>query len=88
MTQIVSMPSDVDYSAEIAAASPNDLPLIMTTLGNIPVEALRYETEWINDPAYFMFCERWFLGDELVKSNSHAYASNPISAVGADQQTF
>ena len=50
-----------DYSAEIAAANPNDLPLIFTSLGNIPSDALQYETNWTIDSKYVMFNERWLL---------------------------
>ena len=78
----------IDYSAQITSANPTDIPLIFTTLGNIPVAALEYKTEWINDPKYIMFIEKWYLGEELVKSNSHAYAHNPFDGIGAEQTTF
>lgn len=86
--EIVSLPSDVDYTSQIQSASPTDLPLIMTSKGNIPVDALRYETEWVTESHYIMFSERWYLGEELVKSNSHAYTSNPLGQIGSEQQSF
>jgi hypothetical protein len=88
MPEIISQPKDVDFSAQINSASSDDLPLLFTSKGNIPVDALRYETEWITDPKYIMFCEKWFLIDELVKSNSHVYGHNPADGIGSSQQSF
>lgn len=88
MIEIVSQPTGVDFSAQINASLPSDLPMIFTSKGNIPCEALRYETEWVTDPQYIIFCERWFLVDELVKSNSHVYGHNPIDGMQSVQQSF
>lgn len=77
-----------DYSAQIASASPDDLPLIMTTKGNLPEVALRYENSWVAETTYIMFNEQWFLGDELVKSNSHCYTANPLGQATSEQTTF
>lgn len=88
MIEIISTPTGTDFSEQINAASPSDSPLIFTAKGNIPADAMRYETEWIADPQYIMFCERWFLSDELVKSNSHVYGHNPVEAMGIEQQSL
>lgn len=77
-----------DYSAQIALANPSDEPLIFTALGNMPEKALEYKTEWLHDPKYIMFLEKWYLGEELVKSNAHTYAFNPFDQVGTEQTTF
>jgi len=88
MIEIVSQPTGVDFSAQINASLPTDLPMLFTSMGNIPCDALRYETEWVTDPKYIIFCERWFLVDELVKSNSHVYGHNPIDGIQSVQQSF
>jgi len=54
-------------------------PLIWTARGNVPVESLRYEKEWLiemrdNGDTILWFHERWFFGDgELAKNNAHGY---------------
>jgi hypothetical protein len=88
MIEIITTPSDTDFSTQINSAKPDDCPLIFTSKGNIPSDAMRYETEWITDTKYIMFCERWFLDDELVKSNSHCYGTNPLGEMTSSQQTF
>ena len=88
MTEIISMPTGADFSVQINSSSPDDLPAIFTSKGNIPLDAMRYETEWISEPAYLMFCERWFLDEELVKSNSHCYGHNPLGGMTSSQQSF
>jgi hypothetical protein len=47
------------------------VPLIWTTKGNLPVSDLRRETEWRVSEKVFVFIERYYLGDELVKESSH-----------------
>lgn len=88
MTEIVSIPTGVDFSTYLNSASPEDLPLLFTSKGNIPHDALRYETEWTTDIHYIMFSERWFLDDELVKSNSHCFGANPLVGESSIQQSF
>lgn len=80
--------SDIDYSAQIASANPTDEPLIATSKGNLPVGALFYKTEWITDPTHMVFREEWYLGEELVKANSHTYTNNPFQPLGVEQSTF
>ena len=88
MTEIVSIPTGVDFSAQINLTSSEDLPVMFTAKGNIPLDAMRYETEWTADIHYVMFSERWFLDEELVKSNSHCYGANPLVSETSVQQSF
>jgi hypothetical protein len=80
--------NEIDYSAAIANANPTDAPLIYTSKGNIPEVALTYKTEWIVESAYILFSEKWFLDEELVKSNAHTYTNNPFGQLGVAQSTF
>ena len=80
--------AEIDYTNLIAAANPSDAPLIYTSKGNIPEGALQYVTEWLVEPTYIIFNEKWFLQDELVKSNSHTYTHNPFGQLGVEQTTF
>ncbi|CAB4126887.1 hypothetical protein UFOVP84_31 [uncultured Caudovirales phage] len=73
---------------EINIASLNDVPLIFTSKGNLPVDALRYENSWIVQESYIIFNEKWLLDDELVKSNSHCYTQNPLGQATSEQQAF
>jgi hypothetical protein len=65
-----------------------EIPLIYTSKGNIPVDSLKYETKWTVTSEYIMFNEAWYLEDELVKSNSHAYGANPLGQLSSDTGTF
>lgn len=77
-----------DYKTLISQANPNDLPLIATSKGNLPVDALEYITEWVTETTYIMFNEKWLLDGEVVKSNSHTYTHNPFGAIGSETATF
>jgi hypothetical protein len=47
-------------------------PLIHTTLGNVPISSLRYETEWEINDEYIRFTERHIdSGGSVVKQSSH-----------------
>lgn len=74
----------IDYAPLIANATPDDVPHLMTSKGNLPEGALRYESSWDFQQAYIMFNEAWYLGDELVKSNAHCYAHNALGSIGSD----
>lgn len=62
----------------------NEVPLIWTSKGNLPVDSLRYENQWVDNPDVLLFHERWFLGDELVKNNLHGYVKQGL-VIGAEQ---
>lgn len=69
-------------------AKATDIPLIYTSKGNYPIDALDYKSEWILNSEYIMFIEKWFYDEEEVKSNVHAYALKPIGDIGATIPTF
>lgn len=60
----------------------NDIPLIWTSKGNLPIADLRYEYFWEDSPEALKFTESYFLGDELVKSSSHLYLKNGLDVFG------
>lgn len=50
----------------------NDVPLIYTTKGNLPVADLEYRHEWQEDDNAIMLIEEYRLGSEVVRRNVHA----------------
>jgi hypothetical protein len=60
----------------------NEIPLIWTSKGNLPVDSLRYEHGWSDTEDYTAFEERWFLGDELVKNNRHMLTKKALTMGG------
>ena len=54
-------------------------PLIYTSKGNLPIDDLRYETEWTVNDDYIKFVERHYLGDEVVKESAHVYDRKGVS---------
>ena len=65
----------------------NDIPLIATSKGNIPVEALEHRTEWTVTERYTQFKEYFYLKGELVKESSHVWMKQGYTA-GAIAGTF
>jgi hypothetical protein len=63
-----------------------DKPLIWTNKGNLPVADLRYEVLWQDTEDFIKFTENHYLGEELVKSSSHAYSKKPLEITGEQQQ--
>ena len=63
-----------------------DKPLIYTKNGNVPIDSLRYEHEWIDGPEVLVFHERWFDIEtgELMKNNMHGYVKKGL-VIGAEQ---
>ncbi len=59
-----------------------EVPLIWTIKGNLPLADLRYETSWQDTAEFTTFTENHYLGDELVKSSTHAYNRQPLEMVG------
>lgn len=50
-------------------------PLIHTTLGNVPVASLSYETEWRMTDKIVHFCERYRdATGAVVRQDAHVYA--------------
>lgn len=77
-----------NYENIIKTASPEDVPLINTTMGNLPVESLEYKTDWIINSEYIMFTEKWLYEGIQVKSNAHAYSLKPLLNIGATIPEF
>jgi hypothetical protein len=63
-----------------------EIPLIWTTKGNLPIADLEYKTEWFDHPEYMTFSEKYFLGEELVKSSVHVYSKIGMALGGVAQQ--
>jgi len=58
-----------------------ETPLIHTTLGNVPVDSLVYETEWDVTPTYVKFAEKYTdkSSGEIVRQNAHVYSLTTIT---------
>lgn len=54
-------------------------PLIYTTMGNVPVSSLVYETAWEDAPDYIKFMERYSLSGEVVRESAHVYAKRGLT---------
>jgi hypothetical protein len=59
-----------------------EVPLIYTSLGNLPVASLRYEYYWEDSPESMKFTESYFKGDEMVKSSTHLYLKKGLDLFG------
>lgn len=82
----------------------DEVPLIYTNRGNIPIDSLQYMPKWEFDPRGISFIEEYHLEGVLVKSNVHRYqypeknkmtlsqgdinGGNPISSVLAVLKNF
>ena len=61
-------------------------PLIFTTLGNVPVSSLTYETQWRMTDAVVHFTEIYRSADGVVvRQDSHVYAFGADMKAAADQ---
>lgn len=58
----------------------DDIPLIYTSKGNVPVASLRYETSWSDDANNTTFTETYFLDDEVVKHSVHVMTKKGLLA--------
>lgn len=59
-----------------------EIPLIYTTKGNIPVVDLVMETEWQETDENTVFIERYLLDGEIVKQSIHVRAKRSIFGTG------
>jgi hypothetical protein len=50
----------------------NEVPLIYTSKGNLPISDLTYQHQWLEDDNAITLVEEYRLGDEIVKRNVHA----------------
>ncbi len=59
------------------------VPLIWTSLGNVPISSLKYEHAWEDTPDEVTFMERWLDEyGEVVKNNCHKLAKKQLSFSG------
>jgi hypothetical protein len=57
-----------------------ETPLIWTSKGNVPVDSLRYEHQWIDNADETTLVECWFdASNEVVKKNVHMFGRKPLS---------
>jgi hypothetical protein len=62
-----------------------ETPLIWTSKGNVPIESLRYEHNWIDNADETTLVECWFdASNEVVKKNVHMFGRKPLN-MGAQQ---
>lgn len=60
----------------------DEVPLVWTNKGNLPIADLSYETEWQDYPEQTLFIEMYKLGDEVVKRSVHVMIKKGISVFG------
>lgn len=58
--------------------SNNEIPLIWTTKGNLPVDSLEYTTRWEDTDDFIKLVETYRLDGEIVKENAHIYAKRGV----------
>ena len=56
-----------------------EVPLIYTSLGNVPIGDLEYETEWNVTEAYIKLTERYRKDGLVVKESAHVLTRNGLS---------
>jgi hypothetical protein len=52
----------------------DEVPLIYTTLGNLPINSLDYSYSWEDTKEFTKFTETYKLNDEIVKQSCHVYS--------------
>lgn len=57
----------------------NDVPLIYTSKGNLPISSLEYGTRWEDAPDYIKFVEIYTLDGEVVRESAHVYTKRGLS---------
>ena len=61
----------------------NEVPLIYTSKGNVPLASLTYETSWEINDDYIKFAERYRdATGEVVKEGAHVYDRRGVCASG------
>lgn len=67
---------------------PKDqVPMIWTTHGNLPIEVLEYSTEWLESPDEITMAEVYRYKGEVVRRSVHVYKKRG-QTIGADQAAF
>jgi hypothetical protein len=59
------------------------VPLIWTSKGNLPIASLEYRTEWQVTEDSYVFVEEYWLDGECVKRSAHAFLPKGVLAEGA-----
>lgn len=61
----------------------NQIPLIWTSKGNVPLDSLTCQTEWDIKPTYYKFIERYLdASGEVVKLSAHVYSTMGVAGQG------
>lgn len=58
------------------------VPLIFTTLGNLPVNDLEYTNEWEITEEYIKFSETYRYHGEIVKQGAHVFSKAGAASIG------
>ena len=64
----------------------NQVPLIWTTKGNLPISSLEYRHEWSEDDNEICFVEEYRLDGEIVKRSVHLCLRKGLLAIGEAAQ--
>ena len=59
----------------------NEVPLIYTSKGNLPIADLEYHQFWSEDENCIICNEEYYLAGELVKSNRHVKLKQGLQAL-------
>jgi hypothetical protein len=60
------------------------VPLIHTSKGNLPISDLRHEVAWrVNGQESVIFVEKYFLDEEVVKESTHVCILTGVDMNGA-----
>lgn len=60
----------------------DDVPLIWTSKGNLPLDSLTYATRWEETDSYLKFVETYSIEGEVVKESCHVYLKVGQQALG------
>ena len=64
----------------------NQVPLIWTIKGNIPIQSLKHEVSWTLSEENIIFTESYSLDGEIVKQSSHVCILKGAEAIGEAQE--
>jgi len=59
----------------------DQVPLIWTTKGNLPIDSLQYSTEWEETETSIRFSEIHRLDGEIVKQSQHVLLKQGVSSL-------
>lgn len=58
----------------------NDVPLIHTLRGNLPIADLTYDVRWEDTPEYTKLVETYSLNGEVVRESAHVLSKRGMFA--------